>query len=137
MPQQSQFFMLCLWGLHNSCTTSNNHSSPLLRTVYFHYFDYKIGDQNKSWAQHICCKPCQNGLTAWFNDKKAVFNFAIQMFEESYEDDCHFCLTNIAGLNASCRKKIKYPKQSAMRPVPHSDDLPVPTPSVNKNFLFP
>ena len=33
-------------------------------------------------------------------------------------------------------KKIKYPNlRSAMRPVPHSDDLPVPTPPVNKDLL--
>ena len=47
-----------------------------------------------------------------------------------------FFLTNITGFNTSSRKKIKYPNlQSAMRPVPHSDDLPVPTPPVNKDLL--
>ena len=51
-------------------------------------------------------------------------------------DDCYFCLTYITGLNVSSRKKIKYPNfRSAMRPVPHSDDLLVPTTPVNKNFL--
>ena len=48
----------------------------LLRTAHFHC---KIGDQDKSWAPHICCKPCYNGLTAWFNGKKAAFNFAVPM----------------------------------------------------------
>ena len=53
-----------------------------------------------------------------------------------HTDDCHFCLTNITGFNASSRKKIKYPNlQSAMRPVHHSDDLPVPTSPVNKDLL--
>ena len=51
-------------------------------------------------------------------------------------DDCYFCLTNITGFNASSRKKIKYPNlRSAMRPVPHSDGLPVPTPPANKDLL--
>ena len=50
--------------------------------------------------------------------------------------DCYFCLTNIIGFNESSRKTIKYPNlRSAMRPVPHSDDLPVPTPPVNKDLL--
>ena len=54
----------------------------------------------------------------------------------NHADDCYFCLTNITGFNASSRKKIKYPNlRSAMRPVPHSDDLPVPTPPVNKDLL--
>ena len=53
-----------------------------------------------------------------------------------HADDWYFCLTNITGFNASSRKKIKYPNlRSAMRPVPHSDDLSVPTPPVNKDLL--
>ena len=132
MPKQSQFFLLRVGGLHNSC-------SYLLRTAYLHYFDCKIGDQDKSWAPHICCKPCYNGLTAWFNGKKAAFNFAVPMVwrePRNHADDCYFCLTNITGFNASSRKKIKYRNlRSAMRPVPHSDDLPVPTPPVNKDLL--
>ena len=113
--------------------------TSLLRTAYFHNFDCKIGDQDKSWAPHICCKPCYNGLTAWFNGKKAAFNFAVPMVWRelrNQEDDCYFCYTNIAGFNASSRKKIKCPNfRSAMRPVPHSDDLSVPTPPVNKDLL--
>ena len=54
----------------------------------------------------------------------------------NHADDCYFCLTNITGFNASSRKKIQYPNlRSAMRPVPHSDDLPVSTPPVNKDLL--
>ena len=54
----------------------------------------------------------------------------------NHADDCNFCLSNITGFNASSRKKIKYPNlRSAMKPVPHSDDLPVPTLPVNKDLL--
>ena len=54
----------------------------------------------------------------------------------NHADDCYFCLTNITGFNASSRKKIKYPNlRSAMRPVPHSDDLSVPTPPINKDLF--
>ena len=28
MPQQGQFFLLRVWGLHNSCTASNHHFPP-------------------------------------------------------------------------------------------------------------
>ena len=53
----------------------------------------------------------------------------------NHTDYCYFCLTNITGFNASFREKIKYPNlRSAMRPVPHSDDIPVPTLPVNKNL---
>ena len=54
----------------------------------------------------------------------------------NHADDCYFCLTNMTVFNASSMKKIKYPNlRSSMRPVPHSDDLPVPTPPVNKDLL--
>ena len=114
-------------------------SLPSSKPPNFYYFDCKVGDQDKSWAAHICCKPCYNGLTAWFNSKKAAFNFAVTMvWREPWNnaDDCYFCLTNITRFNASYRKKIKYPNlRSAMRPVPHSDYLPVATPPVNKDLL--
>ena len=68
-----------------------------------------------------------------------AFNFAVQRVwrePRNHADDCYFCLTNITGFNASSRKKIKYPNlRSAMRPVPHSDDLSAPTPPVNKDLL--
>ena len=62
-PQQGQFFLLHVWGTSQQLH-SVEHITSLLRTAYFHYFDCKIGDQDESWAPHICCKPCYNGLTA-------------------------------------------------------------------------
>ena len=70
---------------------------------------------------------------------KAAFNFEVWMVlrePRNHAGDCYFCLTNITGFNVSSRKKIKYLNlRSAMRPVPHSEDLPVPTPPVNKDRL--
>ena len=33
MPQQGQFFLLRVWGLHNSCTVSNHHFLPQNRLL--------------------------------------------------------------------------------------------------------
>ena len=114
-------------------------SLPSSEPPTFTILPVKLVIRTSPWAPHICCKPCYNGLTAWFNGKKVAFNFAIPMVwwePRKHADDCYFCLTNITGFNASSRKKIKYPNlRSAMRPVPHSDDLPVPTPPVNKDLL--
>ena len=42
----------------------------------------------------------------------------------------------LCGFNALSRKKITYPNlSSAMRPVPHSDKLPVPTSPASKDLL--
>ena len=137
MPQKANYF--CYVCGDFTTVAQRRTITSLRRTAYFHYFDCKIGDQDKFWAPHICCKPCYNGLTAWFNGKKAAFNFAVPMVWRELRndpDDCYFCLTNITGFNASSRKKIKYPNlRSAMRPVPHSYYLPVPTPPVNKDLF--
>ena len=104
-----------LWGMMRGKGVQEEiprEEASTLQTAYFHYFDCKIDDQGKSWAPHISCKPCYNGLTAWFNGKKAAFNFAVSMVwrePQNHADDCYFCLTNITGFNASSRKKIKYP----------------------------
>ena len=82
-------------------------------------------------------------ISITFSNVHLVFNFAFNfpvpmVWREprNHADDCYFCLTNITGFNASSRKKIKYPNlRSDMRPVPNSDDLPVPTPLVNKDLL--
>ncbi|KAK4321206.1 hypothetical protein Pmani_007978 [Petrolisthes manimaculis] len=41
--------------------------------------------------------------------------------------DCYFCLTRVAGFTGKTRHLIAYPSlDSAIRPVPHSDDVPKP-----------
>jgi len=43
--------------------------------------------------------------------------------------DCYFCLTSITGVTAKSKHTVQYPNlPSAMRPVPHTAELPVPKP---------
>jgi hypothetical protein len=43
--------------------------------------------------------------------------------------DCYFCLTSITGVTVKSKHTVQYPNlPSAMRPVPHSAELPVPKP---------
>ena len=147
MASSTSKYRVCLNKANSFCYVCGDFTTvaqrrtitSLLRTAYFHYFDCKIGDQDKFWAPHICCKPSYNGLTAWFNGKKAAFNFAVPTgWREpgNHADDCYIYLINITGFNVPSRKKIKYPNlRSGMRPVPHSDDISVPTLSVNKDLL--
>ena len=45
----------------------------------------------------------------------------------NHVDDCYFCSMSIAGVNKKKQKSLNYPNlPSAIRPVPHSDGLPVP-----------
>jgi len=46
--------------------------------------------------------------------------------------DCYFCLTSITGVTAKSKHTVQYPDlPSAMRPVPHGAELPVPKPPTN------
>ena len=41
--------------------------------------------------------------------------------------DCYFCLTNIKGFSKKNKSKIVYPSsRSALKPVPHGTDIPIP-----------
>lgn len=65
--------------------------------------------------------------------------FAIPMVWREPKDhamDCYFCITKIAGITIKTKKTIKYPNlPSAIRPVPHSEELPIPAPPENVNLL--
>ena len=47
--------------------------------------------------------------------------------QANHVDDCYFCMTNVAGFSSKSKGNIKYPNlPSAIRPMPHSADLPPP-----------
>jgi hypothetical protein len=49
--------------------------------------------------------------------------------------DCYFCLTNITGITSKSKHTVKYPNvPSALRPVPHNEELPIPKPPANVNM---
>ena len=50
-----------------------------MKTAYWYYFGCKVGDQDKSWAPHICCTVCYSGLTQWLNGKRKAMTFAVPM----------------------------------------------------------
>ena len=106
--------------------------TSLVRKAYDLYFDCKVGDQDKPWAPHFSCSTCNTQLRLWLSRSRKSMPFAVPMVWREPKDhvtDCYFCLTDIAGDTAKTKKHIVYPNlQSAMRPVKHSDELPVPIP---------
>jgi len=51
--------------------------------------------------------------------------------------DCYFCLTNITGIISKTKHTVKYPDmEPAMRPIPHSEELPVPKPPENPTLAM-
>lgn len=59
-------------------------------------------------------------------------SFAVPMVwreQKDHSSDCYFCLTNISGFSLKSKHSIQYPNlPSALRPIPHGQDLPIPTP---------
>lgn len=106
--------------------------TPLVRRAYELYFGVKLGDQDKSWAPHICCKTCVTLLTAWLKGTKRKMRVAVPMVWREPKDhatDCYFCLTNIQGIGPKSKHTVQYPNlPSALWPVEHSEDLPIPNP---------
>ena len=52
--------------------------------------------------------------------------------QRDHTTDCYFCMTLVKGFNGKNKKSITYPNlPSAIRPIAHSDDIPVPTPPVS------
>jgi hypothetical protein len=88
-----------------------------------------VGHQDKSWASHICCLLCVRLLIGWVNGSRQT-PFAVPMiWGEPKDHYCYCCLTNIARITIKSKQTVKCPDlSSAMRPVPHSEWLPVPKP---------
>ena len=76
------------------------------------------------------CKTCTEQLRQWTNGKRKSLKFGVPMVwrePRNHNDDCYFCIVNITGINRNNRSKWKYPDlASARRPVPHSDEVPIP-----------
>ena len=106
--------------------------SNKIKSLYYAYFGCAVGDQDKDWAPHFCCLDCSNKLGKWFAGKNVSLGFAVPMVWREQKDhttDCYFCLTQIQGYSQKTKKNIAYPNLPfAIRPVPHSSELPIPKP---------
>ena len=104
--------------------------SALVEEAYALYFGCKVGDQDKSWAPHLCCSRCARYLRGWLKGTHRSMPFSIPMIWREPKDhvsDCYFCLTKISGFTAKSKHAINYPNlPSAIRPVLHDDTVQVP-----------
>ncbi|KAJ8716001.1 hypothetical protein PYW08_013286 [Mythimna loreyi] len=119
-----------------SFTTSTQRRviSENVKMLYESYFGFTIGHQDKEWAPHRCCVTCIANLSNWMNGKRSSMPFAVPMIwrePTSHDMDCYFCLTNVVGFSRKNKGNIVYPNtSSATRPLPHSEELPIPVPPV-------
>jgi hypothetical protein len=64
------------------------------------------------------------------------FAFSVVLREpKNHSSDCNFSLTNIKRIISKSKNTVKYPDfPSAMRPVPHREELTLPAPPENLTF---
>ena len=88
-----------------------------------------MGDQEKSWAPHIVCQTRNAYLRGWSLGKRKGLAFVMPMILRELQNDindCYFCMVKTKDLIPK-KANIVYPSlQSAIRPVLHSTDIPVP-----------
>ena len=84
---------------------------------------------------------CRTSLLFWLDGKRKQMPFAVTMVRRELSDhvtDCYFCMTAIRGFSRNSKSKISYLVcKSAIKPVSHSPDLPVPQPPTEKKILCP
>ena len=99
---------------------------------YFAYFSCKLGDQDKSWAPHVVCKHCTENLRQWRKGQKKSMPFGVPMIwreQSNHLTECYFCITKVKGFSKKNKTNIQYPNlASAIRPVPHCPEIPIPKP---------
>ena len=104
--------------------------TTFVQQVYCAYFGVKIRDQDKTWAPHYVCQTCVEALRRWLKGEQEAFRFGVPIVwqePKNHSDDCYFCKTSVHGFNLKDKKNILYPNLlSAIRPVPHDPDIPVP-----------
>ena len=104
--------------------------TTFIKRMYLAYFKVRLGDQDKSWAPHKVCTTCVETLRCWSQGKNAKLQFGVPMVwreSKNHVHDCYFCLVNVKGYNKKNKHCLKYPSiPSAIRPVPHCSDIPVP-----------
>ena len=104
--------------------------TDFVKKTYQAYFGVKLGDQDKSFAPHICRKTCAENLRDWRNKKRKSMPFGVPMVWREGKDhvtDCYFYMTDLKVINRKNKHHVQYPDvSSAIKPVSHDPDLPVP-----------
>ena len=121
----------CFCYICGSFTTPKQRStiSEFTKKAYHAYFGVKLGDQDKYWAPHSVCRTCVENLRQWTKGTRKGLTLRIPMIWREPKDhfsDCYFCLTSVAGHSSKTKSSIQYPSlSSAIRPVPHSEQIPI------------
>jgi hypothetical protein len=106
--------------------------TAIVKKAYHMFSGCKIGDQDKSWAPHICCPKCATNLLQWLNGKRHAMLFAVPVVwrePRNHATHCYFCM--VPPVSGGITKKKKWTVvylyiPSALHPVLHGEGISVP-----------
>ena len=79
----------------------------------------------------MCCLTCVKTFSAWYAGKNVHMKFGVPMIwceQKDHSNDCYFCQHDFTGCTTARKKKNIVYLESALRPIEHSENLPVPKP---------
>ena len=104
--------------------------STFVKQEYTASFKIKLSDHGRAWAPQKECKQRFESLRMWTKGTLDKLPFGVPMVWRKLKDHCTVCyfyLLKISGYNKKNKWKMEYPSlPSAIRPVPHSAETPVP-----------
>lgn len=114
-------------SVKHGITDANNFCS-----AYKAYFGVPVGDQNRNWAPHVVCGCCRSTLEAWYRGENRRMKFGVpRIWREptDHHSNCYFCIVDVSRHRKGKKTDVfDYPDiPSSLRPVAHSDDIPVPS----------
>ena len=114
--------------------------TDFVKKAYQAYFGVTLGDQDKLFAPHICCKACVENLWGWKNKKRKSMSFGVPVVSregKNHVTDCYVCMTNLKGINRKSKHHVQYSDvPTTIKPVPHGPDLSVRKPKFAMESSF-
>lgn len=99
------------------------------KTAYRHYFNGKEV-AFESWAPSTVCKSCYNGLMDWKSGRRERMSFGTPMewmdFTIHTQENCYACKNYKPVMNRQKMKGKYIGVWSAILPLPHGENIPVP-----------
>ena len=115
--------------------------TPYFCRAHYLYFGCKVGDKGKTLAPQMSCNTCTTKLRLWANGKRQSMGFAVPVIWREPKIMLMTATSIFFRMSQRVLPKKKtqldYPSlPSAIWPVPHSDELPIPTCPENFGEFF-
>ena len=103
-PSRSCFICGELTFAKEKCSITSH-----IKKLYKAYFHCDIGDQDKSWASHVCCLTIVKTLSTWYARKNFHMKFGVPMIwheQKDHSNHCYFCQQDYTAVLQQRKKTL-------------------------------